>query len=271
MSHIRVGIVGAAGRMGQALVREVLSSDGVRLVAACEENSHPKVGEDAGLLAGTGEIGVAIGDDSEEMFSSVDCAIEFSGPIPTVLHARLAAEKKVMHVVGTTGLDREQENELELAARNTQMFWAPNMSIGVNVLVDLVERGAAALDEQFDAEVLEMHHRRKVDAPSGTALALGEAVAKGRGVRLEEVARRVRDGITGERLRGEIGFAVLRGGDVVGDHRVILASDNERVELAHIASSRQIFAAGAVSAALWLNGKAPGLYGMKDMLGLQDA
>jgi 4-hydroxy-tetrahydrodipicolinate reductase len=270
MSEIRIGVVGAAGRMGKALVREVHKSDGVRLIAASEHSSHSDVGEDAGLVAGIGRIGAQIGDNAKDLFSVVDCAIEFSGPGPTVTHAGYAAEQKVMHVVGTTGLDEEQAAALALAAQKTQIFWAPNMSVGVNVLLALVERASAALNEGFDAEILEMHHRRKMDAPSGTALALGRAVAEGRGVDLAKVARRTRDGITGERVQGEIGFAVLRGGDVVGDHRVILTSDNERLELSHTASSRQIFAAGAIRAAFWLNGKSSGLYGMRDMLELHD-
>ncbi len=270
MSEIKIGIVGSAGRMGRALVREVQKSEGVKLVGAIENNAHPGVGEDVGLLAGIGRLGVQIGHSAEELFDEVDCVIEFSGPAPTVQHAAYAAQRRVQHIIGTTGLDEGQEAALVRAARETQIFWAPNMSMGVNVLLALVEKASAALNEDFDAEVLEMHHRRKVDAPSGTALALGRAVARGRGVDLNDVGRRVRDGITGERLPGEIGFAVLRGGDVVGDHRVIYASDNETVELVHSASSRQIFAAGAVRAALWLRGKAPGLYGMKDMLGLHD-
>lgn len=270
MSEIRIGVVGAAGRMGKALVREVHISDGVRLTAASEHASHADVGHDAGLVAGLGQIGTKIGDSAEDLFSAVDCAIEFSGPGPTVMHAACAAKHKVMHIIGTTGLDGAQEEALAQAAQETQIFWAPNMSVGVNVLLALVERASAALDKGFDAEILEMHHRRKIDAPSGTALALGQAVAEGRGVELAKVSRRARDGITGERVEGEIGFAVLRGGDVVGDHRVILASDNETLELSHTASSRQIFAAGAIRAALWLNDKTPGLYGMRDMLGFHE-
>ena len=270
MAEIRTGIVGSAGRMGSALVREIEKSEGVKLVAAIESPAHPSLGEDAGLIAGLGELGIKIGHSAEELFSEVDCVIEFSGPGPTVEHAAYAAQRQVQHIIGTTGLDKDQEAALLKAAGETQIFWAPNMSMGVNVLLALVEKASAALNEDFDAEVLEMHHRRKVDAPSGTALALGRAIAQGRGVELNDVSRRVRDGITGERVRGEIGFAVLRGGDVVGDHRVIYASDNETVELVHSASSRQIFAAGAVRAAFWLQDKPPGLYGMRDMLGLHD-
>jgi 4-hydroxy-tetrahydrodipicolinate reductase len=268
MAEIKIGIVGSAGRMGSALVREIGKSEGVKLVAAIESSAHPSLGEDAGLIAGVGALGIEIGHSPEELFSEVDCVIEFSGPGPTVEHAAYAAQRQVKHIIGTTGLDKDQEAALLRAAADTQIFWAPNMSMGVNVLLALVEKASAALNEDFDAEIVEMHHRRKVDAPSGTALALGRAIAQGRGVKLNDVSRRVRDGITGERVRGEIGFAVLRGGDVVGDHRVIYASDNETVELLHSASSRQIFAAGAVRAALWLQDKPPGLYGMRDMLGL---
>ena len=182
-------------------------------------------------------------------------------------HARVAAASGVCHVIGTTGLNPEETAALGAAAERTAIFWAPNMSIGVNVLIALAEQAAAALNDDFDIEILEMHHRHKVDAPSGTALALGRAVAKGRGVNLEEVSQRARDGITGGRHRGDIGFAVLRGGDVVGNHSVILAGGNDRLELTHQATSRQIFAAGAVRAAIWLQSQPPGLYGMRDMLG----
>ena len=204
------------------------------------------------------------------MFEKADSVLEFSAPQATVVHAGFAAARGVGHVIGTTGLSVGEEEALQAAARQTPIFWAPNMSVGVNVLAALAEQAAAALNDDFDIEILEMHHKHKVDAPSGTALALGEAVAKGRGVKLEEVSQRARDGITGERRRGDIGYAVLRGGDVVGNHSVILAGENEKVELAHQATSRQIFAAGAVRAAIWLQKQPPGLYGMRDMLGLEE-
>ena len=270
MALLDIGVVGAAGRMGQSLVREIVEKEGVRLVAASECNAHPALGQDVGSLAGVGTLGVTITDDSEQVFERADSVLEFSEPQATVVHAGLAAARGVGHVIGTAGLNVGEEGALQAAARQTPIFWAPNMSIGVNVLVALAEQAAAALNDDFDIEILEMHHKHKVDAPSGTALALGEAVAKGRGVKLEEVSQRTRDGITGERRRGDIGYAVLRGGDVVGNHSVILAGENEKVELAHQSTSRQIFAAGAVRAAIWLQKQPPGLYGMRDMLGLEE-
>ena len=270
MALLDIGVVGSAGRMGQSLVREIVEKEGVRLVAASERNAHPALGQDAGSLAGVGTLGVTITNDPEQVFEKADSVLEFSVPQATVIHAGLAAARGVGHVIGTTGLSAGEKGALQAAARQTPIFWAPNMSVGVNVLVAVAEQAAAALNDDFDIEILEMHHKHKVDAPSGTALALGEAVAKGRGVKLEEVSQRARDGITGERRRGDIGYAVLRGGDVVGNHSVILAGENEKVELAHQATSRQIFAAGAVRAAIWLQKQAPGLYGMRDMLGLEE-
>jgi len=270
MARLDIGVVGSAGRMGQSLVREIVEKEGVRLVAASERSAHPALGQDAGSLAGVGTLGVTITSDPEQVFEKADSVLEFSVPQATVVHAGFAAARGVGHVIGTTGLSVGEEEALQAAARQTPIFWAPNMSVGVNVLAALAEQAAAALNDDFDIEILEMHHKHKVDAPSGTALALGEAVAKGRGVKLEEVSQRARDGITGERRRGDIGYAVLRGGDVVGNHSVILAGENEKVELAHQATSRQIFAAGAVRAAIWLQKQPPGLYGMRDMLGLEE-
>ena len=270
MACLDIGVVGAAGRMGQSLVREIVEKEGVRLVAASECDAHAALGQDAGALAGLGTLGVKVTDDSEQVFEIADSVLEFSSPQATVIHAGLAASRGVSHVIGTTGLSVGEEAELRVASGQTAIFWAPNMSIGVNVLIALAEQAAAALSDDFDIEILEMHHKHKVDAPSGTALALGNAVAKGRGVKLEEVSQRARDGITGERRRGDIGYAVLRGGDVVGSHSVILAGENERLELAHQATSRQIFAAGAVRAAIWLRKQPSGLYGMRDMLGLTE-
>ena len=267
MAHLNIGIVGSAGRMGQSLVREIVQTDGVRLVAASERAAHPALGRDEGSFAGLGALGIKITDDSGQVFEIADSVLEFSGPQATVDHARVAAASGVCHVIGTTGLNPEETAALVAAAERTAIFWAPNMSIGVNVLIALAEQAAAALNDDFDIEILEMHHRQKVDAPSGTALALGRAVAKGRGFNLEEVSQRARDGITGGRHRGDIGFAVLRGGDVVGNHSVILAGGNDRLELTHQATSRKIFAAGAVRAAIWLQSQPPGLYGMRDMLG----
>ena len=266
--EIGIGIVGGAGRMGQMLVREVTATEGCVLASAIEGPGHPALGKDAGALAGLDPLGIAIGDDAEALFAETGTVIEFTLPEATVAHAALAAQSKAVHVIGTTGLDDSQAGEIAKAARHTAIVWAPNMSLGVNLLLALTEQVSAALADDYDIEIVEMHHRHKVDAPSGTALGLGEAAARGRGVDLAEVAQRARNGVTGERRRGDIGFAALRGGDVVGEHSVIFAGDGERIELTHKAAGRHIFARGAVRAALWARGKPPGLYSMIDVLGL---
>ena len=268
MTQLNLGVIGAGGRMGQSLVREIVATEGVRLVAASERQKHPTLGSDIGVASGLPSLQIEVTDNTREVFELADCVLEFSTPEASVMHAEIAAAEGVGHVIGTTGLDSKARDTLVSAASRTAIFWAPNMSIGVNVLLALAERAAAMLNDDFDIEILEMHHRHKVDAPSGTALAIGNAVAKGRNVDLDAVSQRARDGITGERRRGDIGFAVMRGGDVVGSHSVILAGQNDRLELNHHATSRQIFAAGAVRAGMWLYGKPAGLYGMQDMLGL---
>jgi 4-hydroxy-tetrahydrodipicolinate reductase len=250
------------------LVREVTETAGCRLVAAIEQAGHGGIGADAGVLAGAGALDVVVGDDAGALFAAAEVVLEFSSAEASVAHAGLAAETGTAHVLGTTGLDSDQQAALAAAADRAAIVWAPNMSIGVNLVLALAERAAAVLDENYDIEIVEIHHRHKVDAPSGTALALGEAVAAGRGVALAAAGVRARDGITGARRVGDIGFAVLRGGDVVGEHTVVFAADGERVELAHKASSRRIFAAGAVRSALWARNKPPGLYGLRDVLGL---
>lgn len=268
MSEFRIGVIGAAGRMGRMLAREVSAAPGCVLAAACEKPGHESVGRDAGEVAGLAPLGVAITDQPAAMFARVDAAIDFTVPQATAAHAGLAAQSKVIHVIGTTGLDAEQERALHKAAELTPVVWAPNMSLGVNLLIALTRQVAAILGDDYDIEILEMHHRHKVDAPSGTALVLGRAAAAGRGVNLDEVAVKNREGEIGARADGGIGFATLRGGDVVGDHTVIFAGEGERVELSHKAGDRRIFAKGAVKAALWARDKPPGLYGMKDLLGL---
>ena len=266
---LKVGIVGCAGRMGQMLVRTAADSDRCLVVGGSERSGASVVGKDLGLVAGIDALGVSVTDDPQDLFSHADAVLEFTSPAATVQHAEIAAKKKKIHVIGTTGFEPPQLQALNRAAKHTAIVLAPNMSVGVNLLLRMVEQIARALDADWDIEVLEMHHRGKVDAPSGTALALGRAAAAGRAVELEHVARRVRDGITGARKRGDIGFAVLRGGDVVSDHRVIFASDGERVELTHVATSREIYARGALRAALWAQGRPPGLYSMADVLGLK--
>ena len=267
-TDVRIGIVGAAGRMGAALVREIAARPGTRLAGATERPGADAIGRDAGTLAGLEPLGIAVGDDPRALFAASDAVIDFTAPAATLVHADLAAEAGVPLIVGTTGMEAAHERHLADRAGRVAIVQSGNMSLGVNLLVALTRRVAAVLGPDFDIEIVEMHHRHKVDAPSGTALMLGRAAAEGRGVSLDAVAARGRDGITGARPRGEIGFAALRGGDVVGEHNVIFAADGERIELVHKATDRRLFARGAVSAALWAQGRAPGLYGMADVLGL---
>ncbi len=268
MDAMKIGVIGAAGRMGQTLVREIAAAEGCRLAGAVEVPGNPALGKDAGELAGLGGLGVTVGDDPAALFAETDAVLEFTGPEATVAHAALAARARTVHVIGTTGLDQDQEAALGRAAKDTAIVWAPNMSAGVNLLLTLTRQVAGLLGDDWDIEILEMHHRHKVDAPSGTALALGRAAAEGRGVSLDAVAQKVRDGHTGERRPGDIGFATLRGGSVFGEHGVIFATAGERIELTHQAAGREIFARGAIRAALWARGKPPGLYGMAQVLGI---
>ncbi len=268
MDNYRIGVLGCAGRMGRMLLNVLAETEGCEIVGGTEAPDNPVVGQDLGAQAGLGELGVAVGTDPVELFAKAEAVLDFTAPAASVGHAGLAAQAEAVHVIGTTGLDAEQNAAIARAAQHATIVQAANMSLGVNVLLALVERAARTLDPDYDIEVVEMHHRYKVDAPSGTALALGRAAAAGRGVELDRVAQKVRDGVTGARRRGDIGFATLRGGDVAGEHTVVFAGDGERVELSHKASSREVFARGAVKAALWARGKPPGLYGMKDVLGL---
>jgi 4-hydroxy-tetrahydrodipicolinate reductase len=268
--RINVGIFGAGGRMGRALIRALGEMPGAALSAAVEREGSPLIGQDAALLAGLSAGGILIGTDPAAGIAASAVAIEFSSPAATVKHAKLAAERGVAYVAGTTGLCRADEDVLREAAQRIPVVYAANYSIGMNLLSDLVWRAAARLGPEFDIEIVEMHHRHKVDAPSGSALSLGRAAARGRGVVLDEVAVRGRDGVTGAREKGSIGFAALRGGDVPGDHTVTFAGDGERLELTHKAGSRDIFATGALRAALWAVGKPAGLYDMRDVLGLDD-
>jgi 4-hydroxy-tetrahydrodipicolinate reductase len=264
----KIAITGINGRMGQALVRQLAASTGVQLCGGTVRAGSPLLGQDAGGIAGAGVLGVKATDDLEAVVKAADVVIDFTRPELTAELAALAAEHGTALVIGTTGLDAQQQAALDEAAKKVPVLQAANMSIGVNLLLGLVEKVAATLDEEYDIEVLEMHHRHKVDAPSGTALALGQAAAKGRNVALDTVADKVRDGITGARKSGNIGFATLRGGDVIGDHTVMFAGIGERIELSHKASTREVFAQGAVRAAGWIAGKPAGHYTMKDVLGL---
>jgi 4-hydroxy-tetrahydrodipicolinate reductase len=254
--------------MGQMLIKTVLDSDKARLVGAVEREGHAWIGQDLGLALGGAEIGVKVTDDPLEAFSQAQAVIDFTSPEATLGFSKLAAQARAVHVIGTTGMTEEQISQLEPASRHAVLVRAGNMSLGVNLLVQLTKKVAAALDEDFDIEVIEAHHHHKVDAPSGTALMLGEAAAEGRGVKLSEVSDSGRDGITGARKRGDIGFSAIRGGDIVGEHDVLFAAAGERIVLRHMATDRAIFARGALKAALWGQGKAPGEYDMLDVLGL---
>ena len=267
MTELAIGIVGAAGRMGLALTRAVAEARGCRLAAAMEQPGHGSIGADIGTLAGIDGLGVVLGDNTEALFGEAGAVLDFTAPEATVRHAALAAAYGTVLVTGTTGLEADQQQRIEAAAEKAAIVQAPNFSVGVNLAMALVERAAGILDEEFDIEVVEMHHRHKVDAPSGTALGLGRAAAKGRGIDLDNRSERGRDGITGARQRGAIGFASLRGGDVVGEHTVMFAGPAERLEITHKAGGREIFARGAVRAALWAADKPPGLYSMQDVLG----
>jgi 4-hydroxy-tetrahydrodipicolinate reductase len=269
MSKVRIAVTGAAGRMGRELIRAVHGREDCELAGAIEQPGSLALGQDAGLLAGLGKLGVAIVDDPLDLVAKVDAVLDFTAPAASVEFAALAANARIVHVLGTTGLQPQDEARVQAAARHAVIVRSGNMSLGVNLLAALTRKVAEALDADFDIEVLEMHHRHKVDAPSGTALMLGRAAAEGRGVDLDEVAVRVRDGHTGARRRGDIGFATLRGGNVVGEHSVLFAADGELIVLEHRATDRGIFARGAVKAALWGRGKPPGLYSMADVLGLE--
>ena len=261
-------ITGASGRMGQTLVRAVTESEKMHLIACVERSGHAWIGRDVGEAMGGAPLGVMVTDDPLEAFAKAQAVLDFTAPAASVEYAALAAQARAVHVLGTTGLEAEHLRKIDLAAHHAVIVRAGNMSLGVNLLVKLAERIAAALDADWDIEVVEAHHRRKVDAPSGTALMLGAAAARGRGVTLETAKVSGRDGITGARDRGSIGFSAIRGGDIVGEHEVIFAADGERIVLRHIATDRALFARGALKAALWGQGQKPGHYDMMDVRGL---
>ena len=261
-------VTGASGRMGQMLVKMIAASDKARLVGCVEREGHAWVGRDIGSAMGGGAIGVLVTDDPLEAFAQAQAVVDFTSPSASVEFAALAAQARAVHVVGTTGLAPAHQHKLDLAAHHAVIVQAGNMSLGVNLLTRLTQKVAQALDADWDIEIVETHHRMKVDAPSGTALMLGQAAAAGRGVALDQALVSGRDGITGARRRGDIGFAAIRGGDVVGEHDVIFAADGERIVLRHIATDRTVFARGALRAALWGQGQKPGRYDMMDVLGL---
>ena len=270
MTDMRLIVAGAGGRMGRTLVKAIAETPGVALAGAFEAPRSPFIGQDSGTLAGIGANGIAIAPDVKARASKADGIIDFTVPKATVTLAALAAQSGLVHIIGTTGLSDDDDDRIRKAAQAAVIVKSGNMSVGINLLAALVKRTAKTLDEEFDIEILEMHHNKKVDAPSGTALMLGLAAAEGRGVDLGKRSVGSREGETGARKTGDIGFASLRGGSVVGEHNVIFAGPGERLELSHKAEDRMIFARGALKAALWAHGRKPGLYSMADVLGLGD-
>ena len=268
MADLRIIVAGAAGRMGRTVVRAIHEGTDLALAGALERDDSPWIGQDPGPLAGCPATGAAIAADPLPLLANADAIVDFSSPGATVELAALAAQARIAHVIGTTALAEEDLEKIEAAARHAPIVRSGNMSLGVNLLAALTRRAAAALGDEYDIEIVEMHHRMKVDAPSGTALMLGEAAAAGRGVPLKTHSARARDGLTGPRRAGDIGFASLRGGTVVGEHSVVFAGEAERIVLAHHAEDRALFAYGALKAARWAQGRKPGLYSMADVLGL---
>jgi 4-hydroxy-tetrahydrodipicolinate reductase len=265
-----ITITGVSGRMGQMLVREVAGHADLHLAGAIERPGHDWIGQDLGRAMGAAANGVVVTDDAAAAMADAQAVIDFTAPAATLAFAAAAAEAGIVHVIGTTGMSADEIAQLKEPAMRAVIVRAGNMSLGVNLLTLLTRKVAAALDADFDIEIIESHHNQKVDAPSGTALMLGEAAAEGRGVKLSEVSDSGRDGITGARKRGDIGFSAIRGGDIVGEHDVLFAGAGERIILRHIASDRALFARGALKAALWGQGRSPGEYDMLDVLGLND-
>jgi len=270
MAEMRLVVAGAGGRMGRTLVKAIADSKEFALSGALEDARSPLLGWDAGVLAGLGENGIKLSADAGPLLEQADGMIDFTAPAATLAFAALAAKGHKVHIIGTTGLSAADEAKIKDAAKTAVIVKSGNMSLGVNLLAALAKRVAKTLDNSFDIEILEMHHNQKVDAPSGTALLLGRAAAEGRGIDLDKHSVRGRDGHTGARKAGDIGFASLRGGSVVGEHSVIFAGPAERIELTHKAEDRMIFARGALHAALWARDQKPGLYSMMDVLGLKD-
>jgi len=266
MSELNVVIAGAAGRMGRTLIRTLHETSGVALAGALEVKGHPDLGKDAGVLAGLQPANITLSDDPLPLIAEAQAVIDFTSPKTSVELADLAAQARIVHVIGTTGFSKDDEARIRAAARHAVIVKSGNMSMGVTLLAALVKQAARALPN-FDIEIVEMHHRQKVDAPSGTALLLGRAATEGRNVSLDDLMAKSRDGL---REEGSIGFASLRGGTVVGEHEVVLAGAGERIVLKHTAEDRAIFARGAVTAALWGKGKKPGLYTIADVLGLAE-
>ena len=269
-SPLRVVVVGAAGRMGRSLIKAVSENPACTLHAAVERADSSAIGQDSGLLAGLVANGIPVTSDALQAFVTAQAVLDFTAPAATLAFAELTAQARLVHIIGTTGMSAQDDAKLHIAARHAVIIKSGNFSLGVNMLAALVKRAAAALQMGWDIEIVEMHHRMKVDAPSGTALLFGEAAAAGRDISLSNHAERGRDGHTGARADGAIGFAALRGGSVIGDHTVIFAGQGERLELRHIAEDRGLFAQGAVKAALWGHGRKPGFFDMSDVLGIKE-
>jgi 4-hydroxy-tetrahydrodipicolinate reductase len=270
MPDMRLIVAGAGGRMGRTLVKAITETPGLLLAGATEGEGSPLVGQDSGVLAGLPPNRVLVTSDVRALTMAADVILDFTVPAATVKLSALAAETRLAHIIGTTGMSAADDAVVAEAAKKTAIVKSGNMSLGVNLLAVLTKKVAAALDEEFDIEIVEMHHNKKIDAPSGTALLFGEAAAQGRKINLKTHSERGRDGHTGARKIGSIGFASLRGGNVAGDHTVIFAGFDERIELTHKATDRMIFARGALKAAKWVQGRPPGLYSMLDVLGLKD-
>ncbi|HKS20397.1 MAG TPA: 4-hydroxy-tetrahydrodipicolinate reductase [Bradyrhizobium sp.] len=270
MADMRLIVAGAGGRMGRALTRVISETPGAVLAGALEAPGSVLLGKDAGVLAGLPENGVKLSADLWALTANADGILDFTVPGATIANVAIAAERGLVHVIGTTGLSASDDAVIKSVTKRAIVVKSGNMSLGVNLLAALVKRVAQSLDEGFDIEILEMHHKAKIDAPSGTAFLLGEAAAAGRNIALEDHSARGRDGHTGARKSGDIGFASLRGGTVAGDHSVIFAGPHERITLSHHAEDRMIFAHGALRAAMWARGKKPGFYTMADVLGLSD-
>lgn len=281
MADVKIAVMGAGGRMGRTLTRIAHQTNGCVVVGGIEPNGSEFLGQDMGVLAGIGALGVKITDDALDLFTKSDVILDFTVPSASVFFAELAAQLRITHIIGSTGFSAAQDEQIKAAAQHATIVKSGNMSLGVNLLMAMVKKTAAALGEDFDIEVVEMHHRNKIDAPSGTALMLGQAAADGREIELNERSIRSRDGITGVRPVGDIGFATLRGGTVIGEHSVVFAGPDERIELNHIANDRAMFANGALKAAIWgatggnediskVISRGPGLFTMFDVLGIAD-
>lgn len=267
MADLKIIVIGASGRMGLTNIKRIIATKGVVLHAAIEKQGTSTIGQDAGTMAGLPPIGIMVSDDINKAIKNADAIIDFTVPTVSLFLAKLAAKNSLIHIIGTTGFSKDEENQLtEAAKQGAIIVKSGNMSLGINILASLVAKTAKILGDDFDIEIIEMHHNKKIDAPSGTALLLGEAAANARNIDLEKMAVKARDGIIGERETGTIGFATLRGGSVIGEHSVIFAGGSEIIELSHKAQDRGLFADGAIRAALWAKGKKNDIYSMNDVL-----